>query len=65
MSTPIPLGAKVKDKLSSFHGVAVGRAEYLFCATHVQVQSETLNAEGKAPMDWIEEARLQVIGTTP
>lgn len=60
MADEIKLGARVKDTLSDFTGTVVGRAEYLFSATHCQVQSSTLNADGKAPMDWIEESRLEL-----
>jgi hypothetical protein len=49
---------KVKDTLSSFEGVAIGRLEYLFGCVRISVQSPELK-DGK-PIDpiWFDEGQL-------
>jgi hypothetical protein len=57
----IQLGAKVKDCVSGFEGVAVSRYEAWKGATLYFVQAETLNSEGKVVEHQFEEGRLTAV----
>lgn len=61
MSTAIALGSKVKDCVSGFAGVVTARCEYAWGNTRIEVQSTALNAEGRCPSEWIDEARLEIV----
>lgn len=55
------LNTKVIDKLTKFHGLITGRAEYMNGqSTHYRVTSETLS-DGRIAEEWIEEDRLEHI----
>ena len=56
------LGDKVKDPLTGFSGVVVGRAEWLYGCVRCAVQGDKLH-EGK-PIDaiWIDDLQLEVTG---
>jgi hypothetical protein len=56
------LGDKVKDTITGFIGVVVGRSEWLFGCVRCAVQGEKLH-EGK-PVDaiWIDDGQLAVTG---
>lgn len=55
----IPLGEKVKDRLSGFSGILIGRSEFLYANDTVLVHSEEL-LDGK-PLGavWFDSARIQ------
>lgn len=57
----IQLGAKVKDSVSGFEGIAVGRYEAWKGATVYIVHAATLNSEGKVVEHSFEEGRLEAI----
>jgi hypothetical protein len=59
----IILGDTVKDHVSDFTGVVIGRAEYMFLPAEVLVQSKALNTEGKAPSEWFDEVRVGIVKT--
>jgi hypothetical protein len=58
---PIALGDLVKDQITGFEGVAVGRTEWIFGCTRYGVEAERL--EGGKPLDtqWFDEQRLAII----
>lgn len=58
----IPLGARVKDRLTSMEGVVVGRSEYLYGCVQTLVNTGAVK-DGK-PVEgvWLDEDRLEVIG---
>lgn len=60
----IPLGSKVRDKITGFEGIVLGRCEYLFEATALKVYKESVrdNGEEFTPC-WIEEGRAEVVET--
>lgn len=61
----IQLGQKVKDVITGFEGLTVGRAEYLTGCTQVLVVPQRLTAEGKRiDGEWFDEQRLQVTDET-
>jgi hypothetical protein len=58
----IDLGSTVKDKISGYQGLVIGRAEWLYGCRTYTVKSQTLTKEGK-PTDSIacDEDQLLVI----
>lgn len=58
----IQLGQKVKDKITGFTGIVIGRAEYLTGCNQFGVQPE-VGKDGKVEgATWFDEGRLQKIG---
>ena len=58
----IPLGAVVRDAVTGFTGVAIGRTEYLNGCVRVGVQPRKLDKDGKArEIEWIDEGQLEVL----
>lgn len=56
----IELGAKVRDKVSGFTGLATGRAGYLYTTATVQVTPKSIGADGKLiGCVWFEESQLE------
>ena len=61
MNEKIELGASVVDTVTGFTGIAVGRAEYIYGSTTVEVQPTKLTSDGDMVKGkWIEELRLKV-----
>lgn len=57
----IPLGARVRDTIAGFRGVAVGRTEYLYQAPRIVVRPSTLDDDGTPLADvWVDEGQLVV-----
>lgn len=56
----VKLGSKVKDTITGFEGVAVGRTEWLYGCTRIGVESCTLH-EGKPLVEWFDEQRMEVL----
>ncbi|MCK5558785.1 MAG: hypothetical protein KAJ01_10415 [Candidatus Hydrogenedentes bacterium] len=55
----IKLGDKVKDRISGFEGVAIGRAEYLYGCVQILVQPESLQESGQPTASrWVDEQRF-------
>ena len=58
----IPLGSRVKDKITEFAGVADARCEFLNGCVQYRVQSK-ISKDGKVPEpQWIDETQLEIIG---
>jgi hypothetical protein len=58
----IELGVTVRDRITGFEGVVMGRTEYITGCTHIGVQSKKLSKEGKMQdWEWIDETRCEVI----
>lgn len=55
----IPLGAKVKDRLTGFAGVLMGRTEYLYASETVLVQAEDMLDGKPGPSVWFDSGRIQ------
>ena len=61
MTAPvIPLGARVRDSITGFEGIAIGRAVYLYECPAVAVQAEELESGKPIDKQWFDEARLVV-----
>jgi len=57
----IELGSEVKDTITGFKGIVVGRCEWLHGCTRLTVEGQTLH-EGK-PVDpqWFDEQRVELL----
>lgn len=55
----IPLGLKVKDRLTGFSGVLTGRSEFLYGNETLLVQSEQLVDEKPGPSVWFDAGRIK------
>lgn len=59
----IKLGDKVKDKITGFTGILVGRTEWLNGCIRFGVQSEKLNKDGEPiEPEWFDEERVELVG---
>ena len=59
----INLGDKVKDKVSGFTGIAVGKTEWLYGCVRFNIQPP-IDKDGKLPeMGSFDEPQLEVIGS--
>lgn len=57
------LGEVLKDKITGFQGVAIGRTEYLTGCTHYGLCSQILKDGKPIEWEWIDEFRLvKVLG---
>lgn len=54
------LGQEVKDRITGFSGVVVGRTEYITGCNRYSIQSRKLSKEGK-PSDWVSFDEDQLI----
>ncbi len=54
----VKLGQKVKDSISGFEGIVVGRAEYLYGCVRCQLAGKDADKDV-----WIDEQRLEEIPT--
>lgn len=57
----IQLGSTVKDTISGFKGVAIGRCVWLYGCVRVIVQSQELKDSKPVEPQWFDEAQVQVI----
>lgn len=56
----IALNSKVRDSITGFAGVVVGRTEYLFGCIHILVQPEEVKDGKPVEACWFDEQRLTV-----
>ena len=57
----INLGEKVRDRITKFVGIVVGRAVYLNGCVRLQVQSQKLKDGRPMDGDWIDEGQLEKV----
>lgn len=57
----VQLGDKVKDAVTGFTGIAVGRSEWLNGCVRIAVQSDKLKDGLPTESHWIDEPQLSVI----
>ena len=58
----IQLGQKVKDKITGFTGIAIGKCEYLTGCTQYGV-APAAGKDSKIPdTHWFDENRIEVVG---
>jgi len=58
----IKLGSKVRDSLTGFSGIAIGRTEYMYGCARIAIEPDRLDTTGK-PIDvqWFDEQRVEVV----
>lgn len=61
-SVMVKLGLHVRDQITRFEGIVVGRTEYLYGCTQIMVQARKLGKDGKPLAEWFDEPGLDVIG---
>ena len=63
-SSGFELGSLVKDRLTGFSGIAVGRTVWLYGCSRIGIESTKLTEDGK-PQDifWVDEQRVEVLST--
>lgn len=54
----VELGTKVKDSITGFEGIAVGRAVYLYGCVRVLVEPEEMKDGKPIEAIWFDEQRL-------
>ena len=52
------LGDKVKDSITGFEGIAIGKCEYLNGCISIQVKSQELKDGKTIEAEWFDEQRL-------
>lgn len=55
------LGVKVKDKVTGFTGVVIGRAQYLYGCEWVQVAPQAIKDGRPVSPIWMDEQRFDVV----
>lgn len=58
----VALGARVRDVVTGAEGLAVARTDYLFASPRVGVSLEKLDGDTFPELQWLDEARLEVVG---
>jgi len=56
----IKLGDSVKDKITGYVGIAIGRSEFLYSSSRVEVQSDAMDGPKLLDPEWFDEARLTI-----
>ena len=60
--TKIELGDKVRDPISGFEGIAIGRTEWLYGCSRVGVKPMQVNSDGKTvEPEWFDEPQLVLV----
>jgi hypothetical protein len=58
----IKLGSLVKDSITGFTGIAVGRTEFAFGCIHIRIQAKGLTKEGDPiPLQSFDDQRIEVL----
>jgi hypothetical protein len=59
------LGATLRDSITGFEGVAMGRTQYFTGCNHYGLLSRKLDKDGKPEeWQWFDETRLEDVGKT-
>ena len=61
----VKLGSRVKDAITGFEGIAVGRADYLYGCARISIQTATLKDGKPIDMEWFDEQRVEVLAEMP
>lgn len=63
MGFKFELGTILKDKVTGFKGVLMGRSDYVTGCRQYGLQKQGLDEQGKVPdWAWFDEGRLKVVG---
>jgi len=61
----IKLGTKVRDKITGYTGIAIGRTEWLYGCATVGVKSSAIEAGKPVDAVWIDEQGLEEVEMEP
>jgi hypothetical protein len=62
MAKDVQLGSKVKDRITGFEGIAIGRHVYLTGCNKITVQPQGLDDKGKRrEAEWFDEQSLELV----
>ena len=61
----ITLGNRVKDTLTGFKGIGIGRAVYLYGCSQILIKSEKLKEGSPTDGHWIDEQRIITLKIMP
>jgi len=56
----VNLGDEVKDSISEFEGIAIGRAEYMTGCVQILIAAKNQKTEETPTEYWIDEQRLKI-----
>jgi hypothetical protein len=58
----VKLGSRVKDSITGFQGIAIGRTEWLYGCARIGIQPEKMGKDNK-PIEasWFDEQQIVVI----
>lgn len=63
---PVPLGAKVRDLITGYGGIAIGRTEYLYGCSQICISPDRLGEKGeRLDSEWFDEQRVEVVEERP
>lgn len=58
----IPLGSRVRDSITGYTGIAIGRTEWLHGCARIGIEREVLDKDKKPiPAEWFDEQRVVVV----
>lgn len=60
----IKLGSKVKDMITGYAGIAVGRTEWLYGCNRIVVESDQLKDGKPLETQWFDEQRVEHVADT-
>jgi hypothetical protein len=58
----IPLGSLVKDKITGFKGIAIGRTAWLHGCSMIGIQSSILHEGKPVEVQWFDEQEVEFAG---
>lgn len=61
----VKLGSRVRDNLTGFEGIAVGRTDWLFGCSRIGIEPTTLKDGKPIEAQWFDEQRVEHIKDAP
>ena len=58
----IQLGTRVRDNLTGFEGIAVGRTEWQYGCTRIGIEPTELRDGKPIDVQWFDEQRVEAVG---
>lgn len=65
MSKAIKLGNKVRDTITGFAGILIGRTEWMYGCNRIGIQPEGLHEGKPVDAEWFDEQRVELVEATP
>ena len=57
----VNLGDKVKDTVSGYEGIVIGKSDFLFGCTRIAVQAVGLHEEKPIESQWFDEPQVELV----